>query len=101
MKNIAKKLYSLVKQADVNDNKLAITHILLRNGWENVNGRVFKKVKFPGKTTPDVINLDNKLPNFLMVKNVGGKILSKIDIPATMDNIQLLQKAKDLVNFRT
>ncbi len=81
---------------DTRDTQLAITQILLRNGWENAHGRIIKKVKAPFKYSPDIYVL-LPLPNDkLGVRDPRGNFTKKVELKSVLTNAEIMQAASAL-----
>ena len=95
MNEISEKLILLT--AGVYDTQLAITQILLRNGWElGSTGKVIKKVKSAFQGSLQVFSLDTHVKDKILVKDREGRVTAKIDLFEAMTNDQIMEAAKTL-----
>lgn len=95
MNEISEKLILLT--AGVYDTQLAITQILLRNGWElGSTGKVIKKVKSAFQGSSLIYILDTHISDKLFVKDREGRVKSKVDLMDSMTNDQIMEAAKTL-----
>ena len=95
MHEISEKLILLA--AGIYDTQLAITQILLRNGWElGSTGKVIKKVKPAFQGPPIIYVLDTHISDKILVKDRDGRVVSKVDLIDPMTNDQIMEAAKVL-----
>lgn len=81
---------SLPPVSDINDAHMAIMQILMRSGWEQgYGGKVIKKVKAPFQHAPKIFTLETLRDGDMLVKDPGGRVLSKVDLktPISYDGI--------------
>lgn len=83
---------------DVHDTQLAIKQILLRSGWGEIGGRVTKRVKHPFKSMPVLVRLEEVGDGDLIVRDQGGRVLSKVDVSELQTNAQIMDAARKLNN---
>jgi hypothetical protein len=106
MQKIASALRSIVLIAqlrearqDVRDTQLAITHILLANGWAMNNfGKVVKEYRSPFQQARKFYILETAPNGFMFVRDQSGKVWSRVDLSKVATNDQIMQAARELNN---
>jgi len=95
--------YLLAKQGlpgqsnDINDVHMAIKQILMNSGWESgFGGKIIKKVKGPFQQTPKVFTLDILRDGDMLVKDQGGRVLSKVDLKMPLSYDGIMNAARTL-----
>jgi len=77
------------------DTEMAIKQILLRSGWQELNGKIQKRVKSKHESFPKIYVVDT-ISNKMLVKGHGGKIISKVDLSSIVTPDDIHKAAKTL-----
>lgn len=85
---------------ETHDSQMAVTHLLLQNGWKSgIGGKVIKQVKGPHQHTPKTYVLDMLRDGHMAVLDrQSGKVLAKVRLKAQMSNSDIMNAAKTLNN---
>lgn len=84
---------------DTHDLQLAITQIMLRNGWEQTSlGKIVRKVKAPYSNTPKLYILDVAKGGKLIVRDREGRVTARVDLAQIKTTDQIMEAARILNN---
>lgn len=95
----AKMKHAYLKEGaqDLRSIQLAITHILLSNGWMMNNfGKVVKPYKVQFQQSKKFYILETSANGAMYVRDQAGKVFSRVDLSKVENNNQIMQAAKVL-----